>query len=220
MMADSGGSYGRIESIDSPYRGEQKVSFSTEESLMIPSLLVLKHKLVVGTIITVAQYAQLKRESDETHTKEYAERYLALRMYGTDELRARLREKGCGSEAIGMVIADLTKRRLLDDEAYAFALVRRTLERKPAGEQFLIAVLRKKRLNQQLATTVVQTALLSEDESSLAIRALEKRWRLWANLDLESIRKKAYTYLSGRGIGYAAAKEAVDLLARRQSDEQ
>ena len=186
---------------------------------MVSSLLVLKYKLAVGTIITVAQFSQLKRESDDARAKGIAERLLALRMYGTDELRARLREKGCSAEGIASVIDDLTRRRLLDDEAYAFSLVRRALERKPAGEQYLIAILRKKRLNQQLATTVVQTALLSEDETLLAIRALEKRWRLWAKLDLESIRKKAYTYLSGRGIGYAAAKEAVDVLVRRQSDE-
>lgn len=218
-MTESGGVYGRIVSIGDPVRGEQAVLFSTEITLAVAPLLVLKHKLVAGTVITVAQFHQLKREAEEARARYYAERFLALRMYGTDELRARLREKKCDRDAIATVIAEFTKRRLLDDEAYAFALIRRALEQKPAGEHYLIALLRRKRLGAELATTVVQTALLSEDETELAVRALEKRWRLWDKLDLESIRKKAYTYLSGRGIQYAAAKAAVDLMIARDRVE-
>lgn len=211
-MTDSGGPYGKIESISASSRGEQIVSFSTAEALRLPVMLVTRHKLVAGTVITVAQFQQLLREGAEERTKNLAEQALAIRMYGTDELRARLREKGCPPSAIETVIAGLLKRRLLDDEAYAFALVRRTLERKPAGSGYLVALLRRKRLSAELARQVVDTAFLSEDETALALRALERRWRLWLKLDLESARRKAYTYLSGRGIHYDAARAAVDHL--------
>jgi SOS response regulatory protein OraA/RecX len=52
----------------------------------------------------------------------------------------------------------------------------------------------------------------------LAVASLERKWNSLKQFDLERARTKAYTYLSRRGIGYAAAKAAFEQLTNRDNE--
>jgi hypothetical protein len=55
----------------------------------------------------------------------------------------------------------------------------------------------------------------------LAYAALSQRKRALfssAQIEVESVRRKAYTFLSRRGIGYAAAKTAVERLLKEREE--
>ena len=56
------------------------------------------------------------------------------------------------------------------------------------------------------------------DETELAIRALQSRWRRWSEIDVETARKRAYNYLSRRGIGYQAARAAFEELSGKTDE--
>ena len=120
--------------------------------------------------------------------------------------------KGFGPEAVRAAVGKFRRNGFLDDTAFARKLAEQTLERSPAGRAYLVAVLRKKRIGRSLAERTVDLVLHDTDEEEIAVRALQKRWSQYRQLELESARRKAYNYLSRRGIGYAAARAAFDKL--------
>ena len=81
-----------------------------------------------------------------------------------------------------------------------------------------MAVLQRKYINRALAEQVVGNLLANEDETDLAVAALERKWHQLAEFDVETARRKAYNYLSRRGIGYAAAKDAFENLSARSKE--
>jgi len=89
-------------------------------------------------------------------------------------------------------------------------LVRKALERKPAGRPFLVALLRRKMIERSLAERTVDQALEEIDPTAEAVRALRQKWPDPAQLEVESARRKAYSYLSRRGFGYETARAACD----------
>ncbi|MBD3257940.1 hypothetical protein GF377_05870, partial [candidate division GN15 bacterium] len=126
--------------------------------------------------------------------------------------------KGYDSAVVEPALRMYVRNGLLDDEQLARSLAQRFFDRKPAGKPWLVAALQKKHIPREIAESVVEGFLLARDETTSAVAALRPKWTRLAQLDVESARRKAYTYLSRRGFGYAAAKTAFETL-HAQSDE-
>jgi SOS response regulatory protein OraA/RecX len=139
-----------------------------------------------------------------------AEMILARQGYSIGEFRQRLRKKGIEEKLCAGIVNDFRSLGLLDDSRYAEARIRSLLQRKPAGRGFLIADLQKHLVRRAIAEHVVAAALEDTDEVSLAIQILQKRRISLQKFDIETARRKAYTYLSRRAISYRAAKEAFE----------
>jgi regulatory protein len=100
-------------------------------------------------------------------------RLLAPRRRGVEELRGRLRRKGFQAQEVANCLAWLEERDLLDDEAFARALIRDRLRFSPRSPSLLRRELALKGIDPSLAAATVETVLEEESlsEETLAERA-------------------------------------------------
>lgn len=189
----------------------------SDEPFFVEGIVVAKHRLKEGIVITLPQAADLRREAAEGACDRETARLLALRPHSIGELRAKLKRKEHAEVQINAIIKKYRTRGLLDDTQVATSLARAALERKPAGKNYLVALLRRKLIDRDTAQAVVDMLLADHSENDLAYEALSRRKRVLFSsrqIEVETIRRRAYTYLSRRGIGYSAAKDAFEKLLK------
>ncbi len=200
--------------------GRYKLTVSTlKEPLIVSICMVFKHRLKKGIVITQPQLEQLIAEAKVDECDRLVGRMLGYREHSVGEVRFKLKQKEICPDAIESVVSKYVRSGLLDDHRFAEMLARRTLEKKAAWRPYIVAELQKKRIDRSLAERVVDDLLEDKDETGIAVAALERKWHQYAQIDIESARKKAYNYLSRRGIGYGAAKAAFETLHRRTREE-
>lgn len=192
-----------------------------EDPILVDPLIVAKHRLKEGIVLTPPQVVDLVREAALSLCDREVARLLALRPHAIGEVRLKLARKQFELDIVNATLRRYEQRGLLDDAHVAMTLARIALERHPAGRSYLIAVLRKKMIARELAEQTVDLALGDRDENELAYAALSQRKRALFSapqIEVESVRRKAYTFLSRRGIGYAAAKAAVERLLKEREE--
>lgn len=210
-----GGQITDIRQAGSSYR----IAVSTvSEPLLIPAELYSRYQLRKGTMVTAAQLAQLRHESELIECDNQVARLLGVREHSVHEIRVKLIKKKFSPEARREIIGRYTGNGLLDDAHFASVYVRLMLVRNPAGRSYLVANLLKKGIERTVAEQSVDALLNETDELSIAVHSLRKRWSQFRQFDIERARKKAYTYLAGRGISYASAREAFDRLQSETED--
>jgi len=183
-----------------------------DEPLMVPELVAHQHRLKEGIVLTAPQLEQLVAEAEKVRCEQTVSRMLGMREHTVGELRQKLKRKKFSESAIGSAIRKHVTAGLLDDERLAHSLARRTFERKPSGRSYLIATLRRKYIDRDLAERAVDSLLAAHDQIGAAVHALQQRWPHPDQIDIESVRSKAYSYLSRRGFGYGAARDALTQL--------
>lgn len=181
--------------------------------LVVTADLVYRHRLKAGIVITEPQLQQLLEESEQARCEQFVTLMLGRREHSVHEVRQKMYKKQFSNRAMELTLRKFTMNGLLDDHRFATNLARRTLERKPSGHMFIKAVLQRKGIDSQIAEQITATLLDGQDEIDLARKALERRWRSWGEIDVETARKRAYNYLSRRGIGYQAARAAFEELS-------
>ena len=164
------------------------------------------------------QFERLRSELEKRFAYDTAESTLASRSYSVGEFREKLRQKGLARRYIDAIIGEYHSRNLLDDYRYAAMKLQTLMEHKPAGRSYLIAYLQSKRVSREIAEKAVDEVLLHTSEVDIASRLLAKRRVSFMKFDVETARRKAYNYLSRRGISYRAAKEAFENLFLRPKD--
>ena len=190
-----------------------------DQPLTISAVLVHRHRLKAGIVITPPQLEQLLGEARYDECERAVARMLAYREHAAGEVRDKLRQKKFDRDLIDRVLVTYTRNGLIDDARFARGFVRQQFERKPAWKAYLMAKVMARKVDRSLAETVVTQFLNGLDETEVAVAALQRKWREYADKDVETIRQKAYTYLSRRGIGYAAAKAAFETVHRRTHED-
>lgn len=188
-----------------------------DEPLVVGAEVIARYRLVEGIVLTESQVVQLKRDAELGGCEREVGRLLGMRDHSTGEIRTKLKRKLFSSEAVDEAVRRYRDRGLLDDVRFAYQHAERLLERNPAGRPYLVAYLRRKGIDRALAESTVDVVMGNQDEVALAVAALERRWRLFRQFDVEKARRRAYTYLSRRGIGYEAARAAFDRLVEQDS---
>ncbi len=198
---------------------EFRISISTVESpFVVPETVVEKYRLKEGIVITSSQLRILQDESEYFQCDRATARILAMRAHSVGELRAKLAKRKFRSETVRKIIRKYKEQGVLDDAAYARHLAVRILAERPCGESYLVASLQRKKIDRELAEATAREVYAEQDEQRLAEHALAKKWREYREFDLETVRRKAYTYLARRGFGYQAAKMALDKIQKRQEE--
>lgn len=119
------------------------------------------------------------------------------REYCTGEIRARLERRGIPSAQIVQVIAELTRRRFVDDTRYAHAFVRTKLKA-GWGVRKISYALRAK----QIPAEIISIAITENTDSDTYLATALKAARLKArrlNLTSQTDRAKLYRFLASRG---------------------
>ena len=191
----------------------------TEPILLSPSTVV-HSKLEQGITLTESQVEFLVRESKIYECDQTVLRMLSRRAYSIGELKVRLKKRGHELEIVDEVIKKKKKQGVLDDAKYGYSIARRLLEQTPCGKSYVRAHLLKKRIPTELAEEIANAAFTQQDDMELALKALRKRWWRFADLELETARTKAYTYLSRRGFGYRTSRAAFEQVFSEEKKEE
>ncbi|GAB4109474.1 MAG: hypothetical protein Kow00105_18190 [Phycisphaeraceae bacterium] len=115
------------------------------------------------------------------------------------DLDRKLRDLGHDETLRARVLDHLAGLNLLDDEAYARALIEATCRRKPAGPQLLRQKLYKKGINRSLIEKLVSEATDGQDLSPGAVELARKKLRTMQRLDLPTRKRRLFGLLARRG---------------------
>lgn len=186
--------------------------FSNEAAFRATPATVQQLGLAEAIAFSPEGYRQLADLLERRFAWYTAETTLAQQAVSIGQFRRKLRRKEIADGLIAEIVADFKEKGLLGDYAYAVAKARSFLEHKPAGGAFLVSQLQKHLVPRLIAEKAVKEVLSETDETDIAVRLLRKRATALAKLDLETARRKAYTYLARRAIPYGAARKAFDQL--------
>ncbi|MCS6965150.1 MAG: recombination regulator RecX [Candidatus Kapabacteria bacterium] len=172
---------------------EGTVRLDDGAELLCPLSVLADFGLRKGQELSPNVLAQLCRESLRWRIRHAALRFLARRAHSRRELHHKLLRKFPGeSELVEPVLQALTQEGYLDDAAYAEAFIRQRLERSAASPARLIAELRQRGVDGELAVSIVQrylpdSALIEQARRaaarklrSLHRKAPEQQWRALA----------------------------------------
>jgi len=190
-----------------------------EEEIVLPLQVAYELGLKEDTILTSSQLQRLESEAEGFSCDRELARILTFRAHSIGEARAKLKRKKYSTEIVDKTIRDYKRKGLLDDSQYAFRNGKNLVEHKPCGRSYLVAFLQRKMIDRNLAETTADAILCNRNLILLATTALEKRWRQFSQFELEVSRKKSYNYLSRRGFGYDASKQAFEQLSRSEQIE-
>ncbi len=194
------------------------LSFSDGYQIRATKGVVDRFRLVEGATFSSETYAELERILEWEWAYYTAESMLARRPYSVGEFKQRLRHKDISDERIRRIVRDFRERGFLNDYEYALTRARSLVARKPAGRGFLVAWLRKRLVPREVVEKTVDELLADVDEVETAVELLNRKRSSLAKFDLETARRKAYTYLSRRAISYGAAREAFEKVFGKSSD--
>lgn len=141
-----------------------------------------------------------------------AVRYLARFDRTVAHVERFLRRKGASPACIASTTRRLRQLRYLDDAAFAKRWVESRLARAPVGRDRLNADLLGLGLSEALVAKVVQEAIGSVDEETLARKAIQKRIRKGPQL---SPRQQA-AFLRRRGFGEETIERMIGTVDREQ----
>ncbi len=191
---------------------------SLDKPLQINDETLYEHKLVEGIILTPSQIEILQKESEYIYCENEAARLLSIREHSIRDLILKLKRKKFSRDTIDRVIGEFKSMGHLNDFRLANNYAEILIKRKPSGKSYISAFLQKKYFDRDLSERVAEIVFSEIDEDHQAELALNQKLRQYAKIELESARHKAYNYLSRRGFGYNAAKNAVEKLLNTENE--
>lgn len=135
---------------------------------------------------------------------------LSRRMVSAHMLRRKLRDKDHEDHVIDRVIERLEGVGLIDDEAFAQALISEQMKRKPAGPALLKSKLYEKGIDRSLIERLVEETCEQTDLVSDAIRLAESKLRTMKRLDPVTRKRRLWGALARRGFNSDTIREAMD----------
>lgn len=190
--------------------------------------LVVNRRLVVGKIIAPEELDKILFEAEVGKLMERMYRWFSIRQHSEKEVREHFRIMNYelrikGKEEISQLVIDalvetLKKKGMVNDLEFAKAWVEARRKSRQKGIRAIKAELFQKGIGKEIIEEVtgVKSQELSEEE--LAKKALEKKMRIWKNLNSlqlneksrRDLRKKAYEFLLRQGFEYEVIKGVVE----------
>lgn len=211
-----------------PLAGERvRVELDDGSRLEAPVEAVLGEGLSVGDPLDDALRARLTEADLGWRARQAALTLLAVRARSRRELAQRLRRKEFPREIIEACLDDLARLGLLDDAAFARAVIRDRVRLSPRGPGPLLQELRKRGVDDPVADAALERVFTDEDVS---VRTLAQDAALgWLRRQSEAVaqalaqesftderekaRRRLHGYLARRGFRGNAAVEAMDAAA-------
>lgn len=189
-------------------------AFGTDEDL------VVERRLVVGKVIETEEMEKILFEAEVGKLMEKMYRWFGIRQHSEKEVREYFRIKNLelrikGKEeisqlAIDAVVENLKKKGMVNDLEFAKAWVEVRRRSKKKGIRAIKTELFQKGISKEIIEEVVSEHGAGDSEEMLAKKALEKKMRVWKNLDPQKFKQKAYEFLMRRGFEYEVVKGAVE----------
>ncbi len=179
--------------------------------------LIVNRRLVVGKIISPEDLDTILFEAEVGKLMEKMYRLWSIRQRSEKEVRdyLRVKNKDISKLTIDALVERLKKKSMLNDLEFARAWTEARRRTKQKGIRAIKLELFQKGINREIIEEVVSgESPVSEEE--LAKQALEKKIRVWRNLEPLEFKKKAYDFLMRRGFEYEVVKRAVEKLEKKE----
>lgn len=169
-----------------------------------PTLEKILYELEIGKLME-RMYGQFSvRMRSEKEIRDYLKRL---------SFKRKLRDQEEISELIAdLLVERLKEKKLIEDAKFAkdWVMARRISKNK--GKIALKMELFQKGIDSSIVDESLETT--PEDEEKLALRALEKKIRLWRNLAGLALKKKAIEFLMRKGFEYDLSLKVIDKLLK------
>ena len=137
--------------------------------------------------------------------------YLQYRARSEKEIEDYLKKKNASDPIRQQVIAKLKAQKFLDDENFARMWIESRMRAKPRSQMLLKMELRRKGISDDVIRSVLQGEDVKVvDDTTLAIKLVEKKIRRYQALPKEQIYIKLGGLLSRNGFNWETAKRAID----------
>jgi regulatory protein len=182
---------------------------------------IVNFRLLKGKIIEPQDLEKILFETEIGKVMDKMYRLFGLRQRSEKEVRdyfriknvqAKIRDNEPISDTIiELVIERLKQKGLLNDKEFARSWLEARRKSQKKGLQIIKSELFQKGIDREIIAELFEEVSLGQDtEGSIAKQSLEKKARIWKNLDPNEFRKKATEFLVRRGFSYSIAKETVD----------
>ena len=140
--------------------------------------------------------------------KESALVFLSYRDRSISEMNQKLSRQGYPAEVVEIVVRDLEKVNLLNDERFALSFSRYKIEDKSWGPEKLRSELRIKGIDKELAENVIRRIYEKYSQNDLIQKLLSKRIKNQQEVNRAEM-KKHIDYLKRRGFRWDVIREAI-----------
>jgi regulatory protein len=199
--------------------GRTNIFIDGEFALGVQTPVIEDQGLRVGQEITEEELKALTRDEERRRAINNAVRMLESRSRSRTEILNRLTERGYQEDVIDVVIAQLERAGLIDDQAFAKDWVEvRSRGREPVGKVRLKHELKLK----GISTDLLETALSNVDanlELDQAIRAARRHTRPYSDVPgWMAERQRLIGYLQRRGYGWETTSAAIRQVLTKPAD--
>lgn len=178
-----------------------------------------KYALFRGRVVT-AELLEEVREADERYRcKEAALMLHNYRMRSRHEMETKLTAKGFSPEAVAATLALLDEYGMLNDAAFARAVVDQQLLRRPVGRRRLAEELRRHGVPKEQIEETVRGSVSDEDELRNATAAAEKKARTLRGDDPRKRERSLAAFLASRGFSWETITKVTAAYRSRPEDE-
>ncbi|MCX5716676.1 MAG: regulatory protein RecX [Candidatus Omnitrophica bacterium] len=149
-------------------------------------------------------------ENELRKAKFYILRLFNLRPRSEDELRKRLTERGFTKETIDNVIADFSKKGLVNDAKFSKLWVDSRMSSRPKGAAVLKHELRAKGIDEQTIEATLQEVKAGYNEYEVVKGLADERMQQLAGLDKASQKRRLFGFLKRRGFDFDVVMKVVN----------
>jgi regulatory protein len=170
--------------------------------------------LQVGQTLNEEKIRDLQIEDARETALKQALLFLSFRPRSEGEIRGNLRKHEFSEDAIEAAIERLRRGGFVDDIQFAKAWVENRNTFRPRGRRSLSLELRQKGVDE----AVIQSAIETLDEESLAYQAAQQKARKLRAVEKDAFRKKISDFLARRGFSYSLIPSIVTRLWSEMSE--
>ncbi len=146
------------------------------------------------------------RPDDPTYAFNRALRYLSLRARSEKEIKDYLSKREFTKEAIDEAITRLKTLKFLSDEEFSKSFTRSRQVYKGRSKRFVSYELKQKGVENATIDKVLSD---SQDDLQTAKEFVERKKRVYSNMDALKFREKMMRLLQSRGFSYDIIKQAI-----------
>lgn len=182
--------------------------------------LIVEKRLVVGKELTTLEVEQLIQEAEIGKLMEKMYRLFSIRQRSEKEVKDYFRVKNQesrvkGKEAISnlaleLVIKKLKQKGLLNDLEFAKSWIEARRRSRQKGDRLIKLELSQKGVAKEIIGEAFSLQLSAISEEDLAMKAMEKKMRVWKDLSKLEFKKKAYQYLGRKGYDFETISTIIE----------
>lgn len=172
--------------------------------------------LRTGQELSDEKIAEFKAQDGVEIALQRALNFLSYRARSEQEVRQNLTKHGHDDHVIDEIIERLNRGGLLNDQDFAELWVENRSEFRPRGRQMLRMELRKKGIQDEIISDVLDPL----DEDKLAFKAARKKARRYKHLEYQDFRKKLSGFLARRGFHYGSISAVVPKIWEEISSQE